>query len=67
MGSIPFIGKLFGYEGTNANNNSCLSYWAEEIDERMMNNAGRAAVDARAMLTANGKNKNQLDELLRNG
>ncbi|WP_370999503.1 type III secretion system outer membrane ring subunit SctC [Escherichia coli] len=63
--SIPFIGKLFGYEGTNANNIvRVFLIEPREIDERMMNNANEAAVDARAITQQMAKNKEINDELL---
>ncbi|EPQ5261770.1 EscC/YscC/HrcC family type III secretion system outer membrane ring protein, partial [Escherichia coli] len=65
LGSIPFIGKLFGYEGTNANNIvRVFLIEPREIDERMMNNANEAAVDARAITQQMAKNKEINDELL---
>ncbi|MDC9111051.1 type III secretion system outer membrane ring subunit SctC [Escherichia coli] len=65
LGSIPFIGKLFGYEGTNANNIvRVFLIEPREIDERMMNNANEAAVDARAITQQMVKNKEINDELL---
>lgn len=65
LGSIPFIGNLFGYEGTNANNIvRVFLIEPREIDERMMNNANEAAVDARAITQQMAKNKEINDELL---
>lgn len=65
LGSIPFIGKLFGYGGTNANNIvRVFLIEPREIDERMMNNANEAAVDARAITQQMAKNKEINDELL---
>ncbi|EIT4491414.1 EscC/YscC/HrcC family type III secretion system outer membrane ring protein [Escherichia coli] len=65
LGSIPFIGILFGYEGTNANNIvRVFLIEPREIDERMMNNANEAAVDARAITQQMAKNKEINDELL---
>ncbi|HAI7981384.1 TPA: EscC/YscC/HrcC family type III secretion system outer membrane ring protein [Escherichia coli] len=65
LGSIPFIGKLFGHEGTNANNIvRVFLIEPREIDERMMNNANEAAVDARAITQQMAKNKEINDELL---
>ncbi|MHA0223074.1 type III secretion system outer membrane ring subunit SctC [Escherichia coli] len=65
LGSIPFISKLFGYEGTNANNIvRVFLIEPREIDERMMNNANEAAVDARAITQQMAKNKEINDELL---
>ncbi|MBC0427653.1 EscC/YscC/HrcC family type III secretion system outer membrane ring protein [Escherichia coli] len=65
LGSIPFIGKLFEYEGTNANNIvRVFLIEPREIDERMMNNANEAAVDARAITQQMAKNKEINDELL---
>lgn len=65
LDSIPFIGKLFGYEGTNANNIvRVFLIEPREIDERMMNNANEAAVDARAITQQMAKNKEINDELL---
>ncbi|MEW9642703.1 type III secretion system outer membrane ring subunit SctC [Escherichia coli] len=65
LGSIPFIGKLIGYEGTNANNIvRVFLIEPREIDERMMNNANEAAVDARAITQQMAKNKEINDELL---
>ncbi|MDM6787259.1 type III secretion system outer membrane ring subunit SctC [Escherichia coli] len=65
LGSIPVIGKLFGYEGTNANNIvRVFLIEPREIDERMMNNANEAAVDARAITQQMAKNKEINDELL---
>ncbi|HBU6912646.1 TPA: EscC/YscC/HrcC family type III secretion system outer membrane ring protein [Escherichia coli] len=65
LGSIPFIGKLFGSEGTNANNIvRVFLIEPREIDERMMNNANEAAVDARAITQQMVKNKEINDELL---
>ncbi|GCJ05980.1 TPA: EscC/YscC/HrcC family type III secretion system outer membrane ring protein [Escherichia coli] len=65
LGSIPFIDKLFGYEGTNANNIvRVFLIEPREIDERMMNNANEAAVDARAITQQMAKNKEINDELL---
>ncbi|EFL3107949.1 EscC/YscC/HrcC family type III secretion system outer membrane ring protein [Escherichia coli] len=65
LGSIPFIGKLFRYEGTNANNIvRVFLIEPREIDERMMNNANEAAVDARAITQQMVKNKEINDELL---
>lgn len=65
LGSIPFIGKLLGYEGTNANNIvRVFLIEPREIDERMMNNANEAAVDARAITQQMVKNKEINDELL---
>ncbi|MCI3831004.1 EscC/YscC/HrcC family type III secretion system outer membrane ring protein, partial [Escherichia coli] len=62
---LPFIGKLFGYEGTNANNIvRVFLIEPREIDERMMNNANEAAVDARAITQQMVKNKEINDELL---
>lgn len=65
LGSIPFIGKLFGHEGTNTNNIvRVFLIEPREIDERMMNNANEAAVDARAITQQMAKNKEINDELL---
>ncbi|EHT1786452.1 EscC/YscC/HrcC family type III secretion system outer membrane ring protein [Escherichia coli] len=65
LGSIPFIGELFGYEGTNTNNIvRVFLIEPREIDERMMNNANEAAVDARAITQQMAKNKEINDELL---
>ncbi len=63
LGSIPFIGKLFGYEGTNANNIvRVFLIEPREIDERMMNNANEAAVDARAITQQMAKNKEKTNK-----
>ncbi len=62
--NIPFIGKLFGYEGTNAYIVRVFLIEPREIDERMMNNANEAAVDARAITQQMAKNKEINDELL---
>lgn len=68
LGSIPFIGILFGYEGTNANNIvRVFLIEPREIDERMMNNANEAAVDARAITQQMAKIKKSTMNYCRNG
>ena len=65
LGSIPFIGKLFSYEGTNENNIvRVFLIEPREIDEGMMNNANDAAVDASAISEQMVRNKDIKDELL---
>ncbi|CTW41145.1 type III secretion system protein [Escherichia albertii] len=65
LGSIPFIGKLFSYEGTNENNIvRVFLIEPREIDESMMNNANDAAVDASAISEQMVRNKDIKDELL---